>query len=161
MRYLLLSILLGLTAGTSLARTEQCKAVTKNDIEGLFDRWNRSLRTGDPEKVVANYAKPSVLLPTLSNVMRITPALQEHSFDDKTEDKLSYFKYFLAKKPSGKIDKRFIEIGCNSAVDSGIYTFTFGDNTSEQARYTFTYRWDGKQWLITSHHSSLMPEKTK
>lgn len=159
MRYIMISILLGLASSTILARTEQCQTVTKNDIEALFDRWNRSLQTGDPEKVVANYAKLSVLLPTLSNVMRITLATEEHSFDDKTKDKLSYFKYFLTKKPNGKIDKRFIEIGCNSAVDSGIYTFTFGDNTSEQARYTFTYRWDGKQWLITSHHSSLMPEK--
>ena len=55
---------------------------------------------------------------------------------------------------------RQIELGCNSAVDSGLYTFRFaktGDTV--QARYTYTYRWDGTQWLITSHHSSAMPEK--
>lgn len=23
---------------------------------------------------------------------------------------------------------------------------------------TFSYRWDGEQWLITHHHSSLQPE---
>ena len=55
---------------------------------------------------------------------------------------------------------RQIELGCNSAVDSGLYTFRFAKTgATVQARYTYTYRWDGTQWLITSHHSSAMPEK--
>jgi hypothetical protein len=54
---------------------------------------------------------------------------------------------------------RFIEIDCRSAVDAGLYTFTFA-KTGEvvHARYTYTYGWDGSKWLITSHHSSGMPE---
>ena len=51
-------------------------------------------------------------------------------------------------------------IGCNSALDAGLYTFTFGDGSRVQARYTFTYGWNGSEWLITSHHSSAMPEQT-
>jgi hypothetical protein len=55
---------------------------------------------------------------------------------------------------------RTIFLGCNSAVDAGLYTFRFGKTgQSVNARYTYTYAWDGKQWLITSHHSSAMPEK--
>lgn len=54
---------------------------------------------------------------------------------------------------------RMIDIGCNRALDTGLYTFTFGDGSMAKARYTFTYAWSGKAWLITSHHSSLMPEK--
>src|SRR5256884_6213859 len=137
-------------ASTQGARVESCKATTEQEIASLFDRWNRSLQTGDPHKVVANYAERSILLPTVSNKPRLTEAEKE-----------DYFHHFLENKPVGKIDSRTIEIGCNSAVDAGLYTFTFGTTGAQvKARYTYTYKWDGKQWLITSHHSSAMPEKT-
>jgi uncharacterized protein (TIGR02246 family) len=134
---------------TALARTEVCKATNDQQIGALFDRWNTSLQTGDPKKVVANYAAKSILLPTVSNKPRLTP-----------DEKVDYFEHFLARKPVGKIDSRSIEIDCNTAVDAGLYTFKFGDDSEVRARYSFTYKWDGKQWLITSHHSSAMPEKS-
>lgn len=130
-------------------RMEECRATSEQDIAALFDRWNKSLQTGDPKKVVSNYAERSVLLPTLSNKPRVTAA-----------EKADYFQYFLANGPSGKIDWRSIDMRCNAAVDSGLYTFTFSKTgAAVQARYTYTYAWDGSQWLITSHHSSAMPEK--
>jgi uncharacterized protein (TIGR02246 family) len=127
---------------------EKCRQTSEGEIAALFDRWNASLQTGDPRQVVANYAEKSILLPTVSNKPRLTPA-----------EKNDYFQEFLKKRPSGKIDMRFVELGCNTAVDAGVYTFTFAQ-TGEvvQARYTYTYRWDGSKWLITSHHSSAMPE---
>ncbi len=126
-----------------------CRENSEREIWAAFDRWNRSLQTGDPAKVVANYAKNSVLLSTVSNMPRITVAEKE-----------DYFQHFMEKKPVGKIEFRIIEFGCNTAVDAGIYTFTF-TTTGERvrARFTFSYDWDGTQWLITSHHSSAMPEK--
>ena len=130
-------------------RTESCKATTEQEIASLFDRWNQSLQTGDPRKVVANYAERSILLPTVSNKPRLTPAEKE-----------DYFRYFLQNRPSGKIDQRFLEIDCNTAVDAGLYTFTFAKTGAVvSGRYSYTYRWDGSKWLITSHHSSAMPEK--
>ena len=130
-------------------RTETCKVTTEKEIASLFDRWNQSLQTGDPHKVVANYAERSILLPTVSNKPRLTPAERE-----------DYFHHFLADRPSGKIDLRFVEIGCNTAVDAGLYTFTFAKTGAvASGRYSYTYRWDGSKWLITSHHSSVMPEK--
>ncbi|TCS38044.1 uncharacterized protein (TIGR02246 family) [Paucimonas lemoignei] len=131
------------------ATPASCKASSDQEIAVLFDRWNNSLQTGDPHKVVANYAERSVLLPTVSNQPRLTPIEKE-----------DYFHHFLENRPFGKIDMRTIFLGCNSAVDAGLYTFTFG-KTGEtvKARYTYTYAWDGSQWLITSHHSSAMPEK--
>jgi uncharacterized protein (TIGR02246 family) len=131
-----------------IANCEHCKPTGEVEIAALFDRWNQALRTGDVRKVVALYAERSILLATLSNRPRLTSAEKE-----------DYFRHFLEKRPSAKIDLREIEIGCNMAVDSGLYTFTFaktGETVS--GRYSFTYRWDGSQWLIISHHSSLMPE---
>ena len=131
------------------ARSESCRSTSEAEIAALFDRWNRSLQTGEPPKVVANYAEHSVLLPTVSNKPRLTPA-----------EKADYFEHFLENHPSGKIDRRWIELGCNVALDTGLYTFTFAKTGAVvHARYTYTYRWDGKQWLITSHHSSALPEK--
>ena len=49
----------------------------------------------------------------------------------------------------------------NSAVDSGLYTFRFTDGSSVRARYTFAYKRVGGDWLISSHHSSAMPEKAE
>ena len=130
------------------AHTETCHATSDSEIARQFDRWNSALATLDPEKVVARYAPESILLPTVSNIPRTTPELRK-----------DYFTMFLKNKPQGVIDSRQIQIGCNTAFDAGIYTFTFGDGRKVQARYTFTYGWNGKDWLITSHHSSAMPEQ--
>ncbi|CAN7615234.1 SgcJ/EcaC family oxidoreductase [Rhizobium rhizogenes] len=125
----------------------ECTPITEKQVEGLFDRWNTSLATLSPEKVVENYAPDAVLLPTLSNKPRLTQ-----------EERKAYFVDFLKKKPQGKIDSRTIKIGCNEAVDTGTYTFTLADGTKVPARYTFTYDFENGKWLITSHHSSAMPE---
>lgn len=123
-----------------------CVKATEKDISELFDRWNESLKSGDPNAVAMNYADDSVLLPTLSGKARFT-------YDERVD----YFRHFLEKKPVGHIDSRTIRIGCNKAVDVGLYTFKFKDKSEVKARYTYTYRWNGKKWMITSHHSSLIP----
>ncbi|MEO7953208.1 MAG: DUF4440 domain-containing protein, partial [Polaromonas sp.] len=113
---------------TASAHTENCKATSKAEIAALFVRWNQSLQTGDPQKVVANYAQQSILLPTVSNQPRLTPA-----------EKLDYFQHFLENRPSGKIDMSVIEIGCNTAWDAGLYTFSFAKTgASVSGRYTYT-----------------------
>lgn len=129
--------------------TEVCVAVSEEDIAALFDRWNESLKTGDPYKVVANYADKSVLLATVSSKPRFTP-----------EEKADYFHHFLENQPDGRIDFRTIELDCNLAIDEGLYSFTFKKTgITAKARYTFTYKWNGTQWLITSHHSSRIPDE--
>lgn len=123
-------------------------SVQTAEIAALFDRWNESLLTEEPDNVVANYAQESILLPTLSNTPRLT-----------ADEKRDYFETFLAQKPSGKIEMNQIVISDDLAVDSGIYEFTFGVSGQKvRARYSFAYRKVGDSWKIVSHHSSAMPE---
>jgi uncharacterized protein (TIGR02246 family) len=124
-----------------------CAPTDEAQIGALFDRWNSSLRTLDPDKVVANYAPDGVLLATVSNQPRTNPA-----------EIRDYFVKFLKSEPQGTIDKRIVKIGCNVAQDVGTYTFRFKDGGTVHARYTYVYEWVNGQWLIAHHHSSAMPE---
>ena len=154
MRMLKFATLGLLLAGPALAQETQvpapeiCTPVDEAQIAALFDRWNAALRSGSAEQVAALYADDAVLLPTLSDTPRYTPA-----------ERIDYFEHFLAKRPNGHVDERHVWIGCNSAVDAGVYTFVFGKTGERvQARYSYSYAFNGKAWHITSHHSSLMPE---
>lgn len=124
-----------------------CASANEADIAALFTRWNDSLKTGDAKEVAKNYADDAILLPTVSNKVRLT-----------NDERIDYFEHFLEGKPTGSIDTSHIVINCNDAMDVGTYTFKFADGSEVQGRYTFTYKWDGKEWLISSHHSSAMPE---
>lgn len=127
--------------------SEECVAASEQDIAALFIRWNESLKTGDPFKVVEHYAAKSVLLPTVSSIPRFT-----------VDEKADYFREFQRNEPDGQIESRVIELDCNTAIDEGLYTFTFKKTGAVvKARYTLTYKWDGNRWLITSHHSSRLP----
>jgi len=128
-----------------------CQPATKKLVEELFDAWNDALQTGDAKKVAAMYADDAVLLPTVSNLPRTTPA--------EIED---YFEHFLQKKPYGIIKQRNVKQGCNKITDAGIYDFEVvsgGKKTVVPARYTFVYEYRNDEWKIVHHHSSMMPEK--
>ena len=147
----LLAAAVATAPATSLAKS--MSRPTKAFIAHQFEIWNAALQTGDPAKVAALYCDPGgVLLPTVSNKVRTTPA----GITD-------YFKYFLKFKPKGKIDESYIRIlGPGGAVDSGVYTFTLmkdGKTEEVRARYTFVYDKVHGKWCIVDHHSSAMPEK--
>ncbi|UQN37273.1 DUF4440 domain-containing protein [Alcaligenes aquatilis] len=133
--------------GQGAQMTQNCAPIDESGVAALFERWNQSLQTGKPDVVAKNYAERSILLPTLSGVNRVS-----------TAEKVDYFEHFLAAKPQGKVTDRQITLGCNMAVDSGLYTFHMGSSGKDVgARYTYTYQWNGQDWLIVSHHSSLSP----
>ena len=134
-------------AGPVHADTHDCVDVGQEEIASLFDTWSAALQTRDPEAVVALYRPDAILLPTLSNEVRLTP-----------EARADYFVHFLQDGPVGTIDQREVRVGCDMAVDAGLYTFTFADTGDEaHARYSFTYAYEDGQWVIASHHSSLLP----
>lgn len=121
--------------------------MSDSHIVALFEEWNTALQTGEPRNVTALYESNAILLPTISNQVR-------HNHEE-IED---YFIHFLAKGPKGVINESNIRTFGNIAINSGVYTFTFSDGNSVQARFTYVYRWNGQRWLIVEHHSSALPE---
>ena len=117
------------------------------EIRSLFDHWNAAIQTGKADNVVELYDTNAILLPTISNKVRKTHA--------EIED---YFVAFLAKGPIGRIDDSNVRIYGDIAINSGIYTFTFANGSSVQARFSFVYRFNGHGYKIVEHHSSAMPE---
>ena len=141
------ALVAAIPAVSQSAERATCARADESQIAALFDRWNTSLRSGDVDRVAANYAPDSVLLATVSNQPRTTPAAIRE-----------YFVKFMKDKPVGKIDSRTVKLGCNVAQDVGTYTFRFATGKVVHARYTYVYEWMNGKWLIAHHHSSSMPE---
>lgn len=132
-----------------VAETAVCAPATLRLAEDLFDRWNEALRSGNAQRVSRCCTEDAVLLPTVSNVPRLSRA--------EIQD---YFEHFLKKQPLGKINQRNVRIGCNKVTGAGMYTLRIVDDGKTEyvpARYTFVYENRDGEWLIAHHHSSLMP----
>jgi uncharacterized protein (TIGR02246 family) len=121
--------------------------MNKAEIASLFETWNSAIQTGDPKKVTDLYRSDAILLPTISNKVR-------HNHQE-IED---YFVQFQENNPKGEINESNIRNLGTTTIHSGIYTFTFKDDSKVKARFTFVYQWNGQDWKIIEHHSSQMPE---
>jgi len=154
-----LAVISSLAAAPAMAQpvnqtTKVCPVVTSRDIESQFSRFSAAWSTLDPGVVTALFTAEPVLLATVSNTPRTTPA----SVRD-------YFVSFLKNKPVGKINSSTIEIDCNTASRVGTWTVTLADPATGKARdvrarYSFIYRFEGNDWKIDHLHSSAMPEPT-
>ncbi|WP_309630183.1 SgcJ/EcaC family oxidoreductase [Brevundimonas sp.] len=132
------------------ART--CPAATTADIEVQFERFSDAWATRDPDVVTALFTGEPVLLPTVSNTPRTTPAGVR-----------DYFVSFLRNQPVARIDTSTVEIDCHTASRVGTWTVTLTDATTGQtrdvhARYSFIYRFEDGVWKVDHLHSSAMPE---
>ncbi|MER7763938.1 SgcJ/EcaC family oxidoreductase [Streptomyces sp. NPDC097619] len=141
-----------LTAGTAQAGDRDEERPTQRQIAALFDQWNTALRSGDPDRVAARYARDAVLLPTASPRIRTDRA-----------QITDYFAHFLQKKPHGeKIRSVITVLDEDSAIDAGVYRFHLTDpgtgiTKPVEARYSYSYEKRGNSWLIVNHHSSVLP----
>lgn len=128
--------------------TQTCAPITESAVQDLFERWNQALGSERPETVASLYEPGALLLPTLSPTNRSNP-----------EAIADYFTAFLKRQPTGKVSSRHIVLGCNQATDAGNYRFQLHQPDEQlDARYTFVYAFDGQQWQIVHHHSSLVPQ---
>ena len=125
------------------------------DIESLFEEWSEALQSGAASRVTDLYAVNAVLVPTLSNQVRVGHA-----------EIRDYFQGFLARQPSGaRVERGQIRVYGDIAINSGTYVFEFSpageEGYSLRARFSFVYHWCGDRWLIVEHHSSAMPEESR
>lgn len=129
-----------------------CPAVTAADVESQFAAFNASWATKDPDQVAKLFTKDAVLLATVSNQPRTTPAAVR-----------DYFVSFLKNSPQAKIDTSTVKIDCNRAARLGTWTVTLtnpqsGAKSDVKARYSFIYAYENGAWKIDHLHSSMMPE---
>lgn len=139
-------------ATTAHAKSERCAVVTKPQVESWFTAFNSAWATKQPATVTSLFTKDAVLLATVSNKPRATPA--------EIED---YFVKFLKGSPVGTINSSTIKIGCNSIARVGTWTVgltdaSTGAKSDVKARYSFIYKRENGQWKIDHLHSSMMPE---
>ncbi|WP_448582385.1 SgcJ/EcaC family oxidoreductase [Thermaurantiacus sp.] len=144
------SLALSFAAPADARSARRCPAVTTAQVEALFDRFNAAWATRDPAKVAALFAPDATLLATVSNAERTTPARIEE-----------YFVGFLKGEPVGRIETSTVMIDCNLATRTGNWVVNAknanGERVDIPARYSFIYKWDGKDWKIQHLHSSVRP----
>jgi hypothetical protein len=130
--------------------------------KSLVQAWADALQNSSPEKpdpVVGKYSPTAILLPTCSKY----PASGTGPLRD-------YFagipgkRGFLSYKPKVvKVEDPAAGGDCRTMIfGSGLYTFELnvnGEVKTVPARYTYVFERanESRPWLITQHHSSLVP----
>ena len=106
----------------------------------------------DPDQVVALYSPTGLsFLPTLSP-----------SFIQNGVVARAYFVQLLLKTPEATITAEDIQsFGSNAYLHTGMYTFLLNaDRAPVQARFSYMWQNTDNGWIITHHHSSVLPAPT-
>ncbi len=132
-----------------IASTTIFAQATQDQILAMTQSWQNAINSRNAEKITALYDKNAFLYATFEDML------------SSQEQILGYFKK-LVKHDNLKVkfDKQNIRLYGETAIDSGLYTFTYDDKGKEvmvPARYTLVYTHTPNGWTIVEHHSSVLP----
>ncbi len=140
---------------TATVSADSCATAALSEIHALFDRWNDSLATRHPDRVLRNYAADAIMI-----------GLDINNLRDGFLEIRDHYVYFLQREPSAKPESRSIRLGCNTATDTGIQAMTLRPKAKApfevvKVRYSLSYEYRAGAWLIVHHHLSALPEPPK
>ena len=123
----------------------------KTEVGQAAEAWAAAFNSCDSAKASALYDREAVLWGTVAPAIITSPAGVQQ-----------YFERVCSSNPKPRVvlGEQHIRVYGDAAINSGTYTFTVfpgGQPVQFPARYSFTYRRSGGQWLIVDHHSSALP----
>ena len=130
------------------------QASSYDDVLHAYKNWVSAMETGhgNPTPVVKLYAPHAILLATYSPILM--------NANNQLND---YFAKLTAlKNLHVQLDKIITNVYGDTATNNGLYTFIYTDDNGKEvrsaARFTFVYKKIDSQWLIITHHSSVVPK---
>lgn len=122
----------------------------EEQIEQSAQAWKNAIDSRNAQSITALYDPNAILYATFES-MHDTQASIQGYFD----------KLVKHPKLTVRYDKQNVRIFGETAINSGLYTFSYENNgkiTTVPARFTFVYNHTPKGWLIVEHHSSELPD---
>lgn len=150
MRTKMSSLVIGSVITCLLLLSVAAAASDEDSIRTTYNDWVKAVTGGSPDPVLKLYDDKAVLLPTFG-----PKPLVGH-----TQLREYFVKFTALPKLRAETKEPIIRIYGDTAVNSGLYTFSYerdGKVVNVPARFSFTYRKDGEKWKIIDHHSSVVP----
>ncbi len=134
----------------ALSFTSGALADARTDVQAATAKWIDAFNRKSITDIVKLYAPDAVFLGTSSPVIRDSPELVRQYFGSLES----------LGDATNAVGEHRVQVYGDIAINSGYYTLTRrqdGRTTQSPARFSFVYQKRGDDWLIVSHHSSVMP----
>lgn len=132
---------LGVVAGVAVVWPAACLASPADDAASIIDQWAAAYSSNDVEALLKVYAPDAILQGTNEPQINVgREALR---------------KYFRDLPNSGKKvtiqERRMVTLNDTTVMAIGFYKF------KNPSRFSFVVVKRGNDWMISHHHSSLVP----